>query len=300
MREMYSLSLERRWAQVNEARTRVVAAMRDVLAPDELEAIEMATAELVENAVKYGSASPNGEPTAELRVHVSREAVVLEMRTYCATPSRYEALLEIVNRTSSPARARDEYVDALQQTLQGRRAPGQIGILRLVFEGDFVVTCRRDGLVVTVEARRPRALPHDASPEPPPADVLDAEILLERGPLRLVRVPPDTVRFEGDLSEHELILAVGSVLRSLHEQLRGQPARVELDVTALRFVSSTGIRLFLDWFRWIGEEPAERRYRILARIDTRLRWQASTFAVLGALAGAWLEVSDVGHAPSAP
>jgi hypothetical protein len=83
---------------------------------------------------------------------------------------------------------------------------------------------------------------------------------------------------------------LGGFLRTVHEAAVADKVSVfELDVTELRFVNSSAIRLFLDWAGWLkAMSPATYRLQILT--CRKYTWQKTSFVAITALAGGHIEL----------
>ena len=68
--------------------------------------------------------------------------------------------------------------------------------------------------------------------------------------------------------------------RSTTALARTRLSEIELDVTGLRFVNSSAIRLFVDWAVWVHADGA---YKLRCRIDRRQTWQKTSFSALLAM-----------------
>jgi len=84
--------------------------------------------------------------------------------------------------------------------------------------------------------------------------------------------------------------ALGGFLRAVHEAAVADAVNVfELDVTDLKFVNSSAIRLFLDWASWLkAMSPATYRLQILT--CRKFTWQKTSFVAITALAGGHIEL----------
>jgi hypothetical protein len=97
------------------------------------------------------------------------------------------------------------------------------------------------------------------------------EVILS-GPNRVAMKGTITVQDGGGLS---------NFFRTLHGRARDNKlAEIELDVTGLRFVNSSAIRLFVDWAVWVHADGA---YKLRCRIDRRQTWQKTSFSALVAM-----------------
>ena len=91
---------------------------------------------------------------------------------------------------------------------------------------------------------------------------------------------PNRVTMKGTLTVQDGG-ALANFFRALHDRARDNEfSEVELDVTGLRFVNSSAIRLFVDWAVWVHAEGA---YKLRCRIDRRQTWQKTSFSALLAM-----------------
>lgn len=96
----------------------------------------------------------------------------------------------------------------------------------------------------------------------------------------------------GEIAVRDPVAEFGPHFRRIHDAAVGG-AEVFVDVTGLRFVNSSGLRLFLDWVAWIAAEPAERRYPLRFRTRKGATWQAAAFPAIVML-GAGNVTSEAG------
>lgn len=83
---------------------------------------------------------------------------------------------------------------------------------------------------------------------------------------------------------------LSAFFRSLHQRAReNKLSEVVLDVTGLRFVNSSAIRLFVDWAMWVQGDAA---YKLRCRIDRRTTWQKTSFSALTSMVGDALIVEE--------
>jgi len=83
---------------------------------------------------------------------------------------------------------------------------------------------------------------------------------------------------------------LSAFFRSLHQRAReNKLSEVVLDVTGLRFVNSSAIRLFVDWAMWVQGDAA---YKLRCRIDRRTTWQKTSFSALTSMVGDVLIVEE--------
>jgi hypothetical protein len=152
--------LERRvprdWDGIDAIREEVARSMAAPADQDAREAMGMIAAELLENAVKFGLARPEG-----IGLALTREGpdvvLVVENAVDPGSPD-LKSLLDRVAWCAGFATAEAAYMAALADVYAQPSARGGLGIVRIVYEGGCRVSCdtTRPGLV-RVSARRPLA-----------------------------------------------------------------------------------------------------------------------------------------------
>lgn len=98
------------------------------------------------------------------------------------------------------------------------------------------------------------------------------------------------LELRGELASRDPVADVGPHIRKIHallaEDARGAAAELVVDVRPLKFVSSSGLRIFLDWVSWIAAEPEPRRYTLVFRTSRATTWQSAAFPAIVMLGGA--------------
>ena len=95
-------------------------------------------------------------------------------------------------------------------------------------------------------------------------------------------VPDARLVFKGVIAMRDPSGIVGGYLKRVHAAaVADQLQRVTLDVTALEFMNSSAIRLFIDWVEWIG--TGTHQYQLHCLTNARVTWQRSTFNALRSL-----------------
>jgi hypothetical protein len=121
---------------------------------------------------------------------------------------------------------------------------------------------------------------------------LDAVAPLAADRLTIALTAPRTLSFAGEISGRDPVSEFGPHLRGVHDAAAGG-GELTVDVTALTFVNSSGLRLFLDWVAWIATEPEARRYRLRVRTRRDVTWQRASFPAIAMLGGANVTLDPV-------
>jgi hypothetical protein len=141
------------WDGVEAVREGVARCVRAAYGDEEMsDALSMVAAELLENAVKYGSegarirfALDDSEgPTVEVSNTVDEGS---------QHPLKLRERIEWVRSFPNPADAYLETMARVYKTGNLRDSSSCLGILRIAFEGHCSVSCEVDGQTVTVRAR---------------------------------------------------------------------------------------------------------------------------------------------------
>lgn len=150
------LALPGQWELVDEVREAVRRLVSSAWGDGELaDALSMASAELLENAIKYGVAGG----AVDLTLTDEGEELVITVANHIDPDTRYaaqlEACLEWLHGFANPAVA---YTEALQRLFaKGDAASGEsgLGILRVAYEGGCQVDCDLSAAPrILVRARR--------------------------------------------------------------------------------------------------------------------------------------------------
>lgn len=140
------------WQKVRDVRAQVARAATG-LPPEIATAAVMVTAELVENAIKYGESVPGCE---DVRVHVSISSTTITIEVANGVTSR-SSLDELFERVDQIVQSDDRgglYIKRLEEMLHSPGISGKLGLFRIGFEGNFELSCRHDGEILTVSATR--------------------------------------------------------------------------------------------------------------------------------------------------
>lgn len=108
-----------------------------------------------------------------------------------------------------------------------------------------------------------------------------------------IELDDQRVSMRGEIAMRDPVGELQPYLRTIHDWARGAVAgaRLELDIRELRFLNSSGIRLFLDWALWIRNDAAEHRYRLVIKASDRHSWQRAALPPILALVGDVVETA---------
>jgi hypothetical protein len=101
---------------------------------------------------------------------------------------------------------------------------------------------------------------------------------------------PAEVKLSGTLTSPDAPRELGKFFRAVHDgAVAGQVPTLTVDVSALSFVNSSSIRLFIDWAIWAKNATAHR-YTLRFVTSKKYTWQRTSFSALRALARDTVEV----------
>jgi hypothetical protein len=109
--------------------------------------------------------------------------------------------------------------------------------------------------------------------------------------LRIQVNPPATLVFAGTITSKDPAADVGPFLRAVHAAaLSDKLSELRVDVSALSFVNSSAIRLFVDWTSWLKTDGA---YKLRFATNRHVTWQKTSFMALKSLAEDVLSIEQV-------
>jgi hypothetical protein len=112
---------------------------------------------------------------------------------------------------------------------------------------------------------------------------------LELESLTIAPTGSKSVRMRGTITIRDPNERVRPYLRRVHEAaIHDQLSELHVDLMDLSFVSSSGLRLFIDWTIWLQKEP--KRYRLVFFTNPRLTWQRTSFGALCSMASSVIDV----------
>ena len=110
---------------------------------------------------------------------------------------------------------------------------------------------------------------------------------------RATSSPVPTVTLSGTITSKDPGGDVGPFLRAVHEAvLVDQVAELRVDVSALSFVNSSAIRLFVDWASWI-KSSKNGSYKLRFATNRHVTWQKTSFLALKSLAEDIMSIEQV-------
>jgi hypothetical protein len=109
--------------------------------------------------------------------------------------------------------------------------------------------------------------------------------------LRVQITPPATLTFSGTITSKDPAADVGPFLRAVHDAaVADKVSELRVDVSALSFVNSSAIRLFVDWTSWL--KPS-KPYKLRFATNRHITWQKTSFMALKSLAEEVLSIEQV-------
>jgi hypothetical protein len=111
--------------------------------------------------------------------------------------------------------------------------------------------------------------------------------------LRARVAAPSGIVLSGTITSKDPAAEIGPFLRAVHEAvLADHLPELRVDVSALSFVNSSAIRLFVDWAGWI-KASQNGSYKLRFATSRQVTWQKTSFLALKALAEDILTVEQV-------
>jgi hypothetical protein len=112
--------------------------------------------------------------------------------------------------------------------------------------------------------------------------------------LELALRAPDVVVMKGTITVRDPSGDLEKFIADVHAHARAArlPA-VKVDLTGLKFVNSSAIRVFVDWATTVKATPPPC-YKLCVITDRRITWQRTSFAALVAMVGDILSVEETG------
>jgi hypothetical protein len=111
--------------------------------------------------------------------------------------------------------------------------------------------------------------------------------------LQLQIQPPQRLKLVGRITTQEPGKLLGGFLRAIHDAVVAENlTQFELDITELKFVNSSSIRLFLDWASWV-KSAMPNGYKLRILTTRKFTWQKTSFVAIVALAAGSVELQSV-------
>ena len=148
----HSLTIPLAWQNFEQ----VHSTIRDTLCdePDELkEAVTMVASELAENLVKYG-VTTDQVSTGRLSMSFQLEQIVI-LSENAAAPEDATRVCETIDHAKSVEDPQEAFLERMRQLVtEPSNAHSRLGLLRILYEGRFELTCQYHEPLLTIEARR--------------------------------------------------------------------------------------------------------------------------------------------------
>lgn len=104
-----------------------------------------------------------------------------------------------------------------------------------------------------------------------------------------------SVVLRGDSDAREAGSSLNDYLtRRVHPAVLGAALRqIQLDVTGLEFLNSSGIKALVNWLLLVKQQPVELRYGIVLQYDEGITWQGKGLRPLASVAPTFLRLEPL-------
>ena len=94
---------------------------------------------------------------------------------------------------------------------------------------------------------------------------------------------PSTVKLKGTITKKEAAQHLEGFFKAIHrDAIASKAEQVNVDVSELTFVTSSAIRLFVNWAMWVKNER-DHRYKLKFLTSRRVTWHKTSFPALSSL-----------------
>ena len=140
------------WEYVRQVRQQVDVALAH-LDEESRSAAVMVASELLENAIKYGTAVPALGRT-RVTLQYSAQQIEIRVENGLVDADSYERLRAIVESMRDDAACEKLYMARIQQLIDNPFQKNQLGLYRIGYEGKFALSCNLDKQILCMTARR--------------------------------------------------------------------------------------------------------------------------------------------------
>ena len=235
--------------------------------------------ETLENAVKYSSNSADSE--LELKIQAEGERIVFSVSSL-PDPAHAARLRSELSGLHS-LDAEKAYLAAFQRASDEPDAAARLGPrARIRYEGNVELSLKEEGGGRIRITRRGQTMTQLEKVAPPRLETLRVQI-----------ASPTSLVFSGTITSKDPAGDVGPFLKAVHEAaLVDKVTELRVDVSALSFVNSSAIRLFVDWAGWI-KSSKNGSYKLRFATNRHVTWQKTSFMALKSLAEDVLSIEQV-------
>jgi len=114
---------------------------------------KMIASELIENAIKYGSAAEQ-EKGIMFDLHADIKQVVIKVSNEIKFKDDYDNLVTHIDKINSTDDIKGLYVERLKKLMESPKEKSQLGLYRIAYEGKFNLKYEYENNLVTVIAYR--------------------------------------------------------------------------------------------------------------------------------------------------
>lgn len=140
------------WEYVRRVRQQVDAALVH-LDEDQRSAAVMVASELLENAIKYGTAVPALSRT-RVTLNYSPQHIEIRVDNGLVEDPAYQRVRAIVDSMSDESACEKLYLARIQELIDNPFQKNQLGLYRIGYEGKFSLVCNLQDQVLSITARR--------------------------------------------------------------------------------------------------------------------------------------------------
>ncbi len=140
------------WEYVRRVRQQVETALAHI-DEEQRSAAVMVASELLENAIKYGTAVPSLGRT-RFTLEYSPSQIEIRVENGLTNESAYRRVQKIVDSMSDERVCEKLYLARIQELIDNPFQSNQLGLYRIGYEGKFNLVCSYENQVLTMTARR--------------------------------------------------------------------------------------------------------------------------------------------------
>ena len=148
----FELQLPSVWQRLRDVQALVLDAM--IAHPEQLRTASlMVASELAENAIKYGEVLADC-PNVTFGLVIEATSITIRVASGITPGPALDAVRKRIDTLNAAPSKQDLYYQRLRELLEQPTATGQLGLLRVAFEGQFDLSYTYQAPILTITARR--------------------------------------------------------------------------------------------------------------------------------------------------